>query len=206
MVVTAIIAFLAVGLFRFGLEMTSGSVASTSWLTDWVRWFFIVGLISLFWSFSYLIGPRFRWRRRQLERVEKKYRTATASHLMMPTGEIFHDLSGPEPGTADFVRLKAAERLQAAAEDLARRNSLRQAGIQLSQRWFAVGIMAIVLGVMCHIGSNQRYSPTSETSQTSSDWNAQGPAEVPKAEGDKHGDEEKQDASRKVQPEGSDSD
>lgn len=204
MVVTAIIAFLAVGLFRFGLEMTSGEVASTSWLTNCVRGLFIVGLVSLFWSFSFLIGPRFKWRRRQLEEVEKKYRTATASHLLMPTGEIFRDLSEPDPGTADFVRLKAAERLQAGAEDLARRNSLRQAGIQLSQRWFAIGIMAIVLGVMCHIGSSQWY--TVETSQTSSDRNAQGPAEVAEDEGDKHGDEKKQDASRKVQLEGSDSD
>ena len=189
MVVTAIIAFLAVGLFRFGLEMTSGTVAGASWLTNWVKGLFIVGLVSLFWSFSYLIGPRFKWRRRQLEGVEKKYRTATASHLLMPTGEIFSDLSEPEPGTADFVRLKAAERLQAAAEDLARRNSFRQAGIQLSQRWFAIGIMAIVFGVMCHIASSQWYA--FEASQASAIGNAPSPAEVSTDEGGKHGDETK---------------
>jgi|GEM_PF-4541874 len=170
MVVTAIIAFLAVGLFRFGLEMSGGAASEGTWLADWVRGFFILGLLSLFWSFSYLIGPRFKWRRRRLEKVEKRYRTATASHHLMPTDDIFEGLVDPTPGTADFVRLQAAERLQAAAQDLARRNSFRQAGIQLSQRWFAIGIFAIVLGVLCHIASSQWYSGYESTrnSQSSS--------------------------------------
>lgn len=156
----ALLAFLAVGLFRFGVELfgppsTIGDVIS--------RVLLVIGLLMMARAAPYLFNLppwRFEWaqrRRRRIvrnivDRLEKQGRLNASAHLF-PEPEDLDCLGDPDEGTeANSLKVVFVKTITATAH-LHFRNSARNALLILALRRFNLGLIFMFLAVGAHLAS-----------------------------------------------------
>jgi hypothetical protein len=153
--VTATIAFLAAGLFRFGLDLFTPAVNDNEplWVGYAVRGLMILGL-GLLWRSSYWMFGGPHGERRAVKRVlaRRSQHLLASSTLLFPEEDDLAGLKEPEEGTAEWVRYRSYLRTLGAAKDLTDHNVRRDVEIFLSRRAFLGGLGCIALGVALMVG------------------------------------------------------
>ena len=146
---TAILAIVAAGLFRFGLSLPVSSRLSLP--EALASGCLIASIACLGWAASYLVvGPRSVAHRSRIEHTKGDYSFGLAS-LLIPFEEDLEGLSEPAPGTSEYVSHVAYFRVLSAAKLLAERNTNREAELFLSKKWLRRGLFLILTAVTIHI-------------------------------------------------------
>lgn len=155
LLLTAIAAFLGIGLIRLGTPSLGPALPQLeSPFQEIFTLLLGVGLILLIIATLYLVG----FPRRSKRNVDspgtphREQRPRFASfHLPFDVGTLKSLLEvDPDIGSAEYFRLQAFESMSKAAEDLMRRNSRVLKRIDVSQRWFGGGLMLILIALIVH--------------------------------------------------------
>ena len=152
LVLTGTIAFLAAGLFRFGLQALETDLYPQHPVIEFAAITFLLLAFTFFLlSSRYLI---FKKRGEAEERIGEtlaEKRIVSSSRLLFPSEEFLDGLREPEPGSAEHVRYQAFLVTLNAAKDLASQNAEKEARLHLSGKAFFIGLFLFSLAVSLYL-------------------------------------------------------
>jgi len=144
--VTTVIAFLAVGLFRFGIGSAGVEVIEENW-RPWLVALLVVAIVVLLAAVRLLLGTR---KGPDLGPDEGKEEErgglgvfVPASAELIPTGEELSDLIEPASGSAEYYYYMALLHTGAATADLVARNVVRNKDVWTGKSLLVLGIFLL---------------------------------------------------------------
>jgi hypothetical protein len=174
MLLTAIIAFLVLGLFRFGMDLFGPGRLGCPW-EQIEKAILFLALASFLLAAQALLWHRVHWGarlrerwRRLLRRQSPPQRDPTSlSRDFLPASAFLlfeeGDLDGLEPptaGTADHYRLLAIRRAVRAVSVLRGRNVRRDEEVRRARQWFVCGVALVMVALILYTLVSSEPSPT----------------------------------------------
>jgi len=148
LLLTSVVAFLAVGLFRFGLDSLGGSLdLPGAWSPNVglaIRILIVVGLLSILIGSAYVVGV-FGARRASV--VPRDAQRQASAYLDLARDPIPLRLEVPEHGTPEYYRFRAYVRTREAANHLEGRNAIERWRLDRGQRLYGIGFALIFLAI-----------------------------------------------------------